>query len=48
MLTGYHGDSELLRKAESISLIAQSIYEEMEAKHASGAKGGKTRRRSKA
>ena len=42
VLTGYHGDSELLRKAESISLIAQSIYEEMEAKHASGAKGGKT------
>lgn len=33
VLTGYHGDSELLTKAEAISTIADSILEEMREKH---------------
>jgi hypothetical protein len=35
VLTGYRGDSELLRKAEVISLIASNIQKEMEEKHLS-------------
>jgi hypothetical protein len=46
VLTGYHGDSELLKKAETISVIAQDIHEEMKTKHASaGGKGAKAKKR---
>jgi len=49
VLTGYHGDSELLKKAEAISLIAGDILQEMEEKHASTVgKGTKARRRGRA
>lgn len=46
ILTGYHGDSDLLRKAEAISMIASSIFEEMDSKHKStGGKGPKSKKR---
>lgn len=46
VLTGYHGNPELLGKAETISIIADGIHEEMKEKHASaGGKGSKTRKR---
>lgn len=46
ILTGYHGDSELLRKADAISIIAQSIFEEMDAAHkSSSGKGAKANKK---
>ena len=47
VLTGYHGDSDLLNKAKNMNLIAKSIYEEMEDKAASSqsSKGTRPRRR---
>lgn len=45
--TGYHGDPELLKKAEAINIIAQAIYEDMEVRPATpGRKSTKGRRRS--
>ncbi len=47
VLTGYHGDSDLLSKAKNISLIAESIFVEMEEKVAfpQTGKDAKSRRR---
>ena len=45
VLTGYHGDSDLLSKAKNISLIAENIFEEMGDKAASSQKGKDTKSR---
>jgi hypothetical protein len=47
VLTGYQGDSDLLSKAKNISLIAESIFEEMEDMATASQKGkdSKPRRR---
>lgn len=45
VLTGYHGDADMLGKAKNISLIADSILEEMEEKAASSQKGKDTKPR---
>lgn len=49
VLTGYHGDSDLLAKAQAISLIASDISDEMKEIHDSGRrKGAKARGRRQA
>jgi hypothetical protein len=44
VLTGYRGDSELLKKAENVSVIARSIFEEMDAKRTAKRRRAKKRR----
>lgn len=46
VLTGYHGDSELLKTAEAVSIIATDIYAKMGEKHrATETREGKGKRR---
>jgi hypothetical protein len=44
VLTGYQGDTELLKRAEAISLVAESIRDDMEAQSA-GAQKARSKQR---